>query len=67
MKKIVLKMKYRCRDANIRKDILKTLVDEFEKTGVLLLPDFVDLVTVIDNDCELELEEKLLRKESDIL
>lgn len=56
MKKIVLKMKYRCRDANIREDILKTLVDEFEKTGMLLLPEFVDFVMVIDDDGELEIE-----------
>ncbi len=56
MKKIVLKMAIRSRDANIREDILKTLVDEFEKTGMLLLPDFVDFVTVIDDEGELEIE-----------
>lgn len=58
MKKIVLKMKYRCESADIREGILKKLVDEFEKTGMLLLPDFVDFLTVIDDDCEIELEEK---------
>lgn len=58
MKKIVLKMKYRCEEANIREAILKTLVDEFEKTGVLLLPEFVDFVTVINDDGELEIELK---------
>lgn len=57
MKKIVLKMKYRYRDGNnIREDTLKTLVDEFEKTGMLLLPENVDFVTVIDDDDELEIE-----------
>lgn len=57
MKKVVLKMKYRYRDGvNIREDTLKTLVDEFEKTGMLLLPEFVDFVTVIDDDGELEIE-----------
>jgi len=57
MKKIVLKMKYRCEEASIREKILKTLADEYEKTGMLLLPEFVDFVTVIDDDCEFELEE----------
>lgn len=56
MKKIVLKMKYRCERADIRENILKKLIDEFEKTGMLLLPDFVDFVTVIDDDGELEIE-----------
>lgn len=63
MKKIVLKMKCRYRDANIREDILKTLVDEFEKTGMLLLPEVVDFVTVIDDDDELEIE---LKEKDDI-
>lgn len=54
--KIVLKMKYRCESADIRENILKTLVTEFQKTGVLLLPEFVDFVTVIDDECELEIE-----------
>lgn len=56
MKKIVLKMKYRCQSADIREDILKTLVYEFEQTGMLLLPEYVDFVTVIDDDGELEIE-----------
>lgn len=56
MKKIVLKMKYRTAYSDIREEILKTLVYEFEKTGVLLLPEFVDFVTVIDDDCEVEIK-----------
>lgn len=64
MKKIILKMKYRYRDANIREDTLKTLADEFEKTGMLLLPECVDFVTVIDDDGEIEIE---LEEKDDIL
>ena len=50
-------MAYKTAYNDIRADILKELADEYKKTGILLLPNFVDFVTVIDDDCELELEE----------
>lgn len=57
MKTIILKMSYKSSYADIREDILKELTEEYKKTGILLLPNFVDFVTVVDDDdCELEIK-----------
>ena len=57
MKTIILQMTYKTPYNDIRADILKELADEYKKTGILLLPNFVDFVTVVDDDdCDIEIK-----------
>ena len=59
MKTIILQMAYKIAYNDIRADILKELADEYKKTGILLLPNFVDFVTVVDSDdCALKIKEE---------